>query len=933
MAKKTSPVAVNPRDLVLKVKEPTAEARELIARYDEFIAALCEGREYQEAAIRQMLGYLLGGSTRNQDGSYNFASQYADLSALADENWQANPRIQQRYPDRNDYHKSLQLASADKQKQWHSSKLYATLDLATGTGKSYLLYGLAQIMLDIGAVDNVLLLCPNRMIFTGLSEKFKQLAEHRPDLRRLLPNQHIPAIRDAQVELGQYDICITNIHKTFDHVKSGIGASLKLGGQRTLVLNDEVHHVEGNKWKDFLLGYDFHYIVGVSGTPYRGKTEFTADEYFTDVIYRYDLLQAIGDGYVKTIRYVNSGPKEDAARWEAIVRNHEEARVELAEQHRRIRPVTIIVTADIESSKDVEQELIAHLASRPNAPDRAAIEQAVLRVTSEPEDAKAVLQLREVDDYDSERKVEWVVSVSMLTEGWDAKNVFQIVPHQERAFNSKLLIAQVIGRGLRLPIGMHTNDAILTIFNHPKYSEAIRGMGATATINDAAAGIVANAADAMAGDDMAAGPAADEVSVTDTAEVNERVRELGITAPMLVAQPVSDPLRQPYHFALHNLDYKAPVQISERVTLTPGATDIGELHFNTYNRMRSGEFDYARLSGQSSSDDNQLVDYYLPDTVEYTVAATVDDMLRNINAISNLPGAVHAHHSRAYLTARVVEALEERGGDVSSAVSKENYQRCLDAIDKLRPIGGLRIRWQRDANPGFKMVSTTSPTLSQRRSLDQFFSKCTLFYDEYSPELTAVGDARRDLEDFFTRAGSENLKSEEVSVGNFLSPVNLAFSSSKPEREIIHALTRGIRMGRPACLRAWVNAPDSGFYTIPYDRPTGYKGKDEGGFNPDLFLMLELGNQPVMLVVEIKDDDGALNKENKAINVAKLEAAIKHFSIINERLKADGPEYVFLFLSPNSYPSFLSELRKCDRAALQKYCSKLEAELRNAKVE
>jgi len=49
--------------------------------------------------------------------------------------------------------------------------------------------------------------------------------------------------------------------------------------------------------------------------------------------------------------------------------------------------------------------------------------------------------------------VEWIVSVSMLNEGWDVKRVFQIVPHEEKAFNSKLLIAQVLGRGLRVPNG------------------------------------------------------------------------------------------------------------------------------------------------------------------------------------------------------------------------------------------------------------------------------------------------------------------------------------------------------------------------------------------------------------------------------------------------------------------------------------------------
>jgi hypothetical protein len=99
-----------------------------------------------------------------------------------------------------------------------------------------------------------------------------------------------------------------------------------------------------------------------------------------------------------------------------------------------------------------------------------------------------------------------------------------------------------------------------------------------------------------------------------------------------------------------------------------------------------------------------------------------------------------------------------------------------------------------------------------------------------------------------------------------------------------------------------------------------------------------MGGQSVMLVVEIKDDDGALNKENKAINVAKLDAALNHIKIVNQRLKGqpgDGNaplHYLFLFLSPNSYNSFLIELRKCDLAALQTYCSKLEAELRSAKI-
>jgi len=75
--------------------------------------------------------------------------------------------------------------------------------------------------------------------------------------------------------------------------------------------------------------------------------------------------------------------------------------------------------------------------------------------------------LKTVDE--PENSVEWIVSVSMLTEGWDVNNVFQIVPHEDKAFNSKLLIAQVLGRGLRVP-PVYRNDPKnhpqVTIFNH-----------------------------------------------------------------------------------------------------------------------------------------------------------------------------------------------------------------------------------------------------------------------------------------------------------------------------------------------------------------------------------------------------------------------------------------------------------------------------------
>lgn len=62
----------------------------------------------------------------------------------------------------------------------------------------------------------------------------------------------------------------------------------------------------------------------------------------------------------------------------------------------------------------------------------------------------------------------------MLKEGWDVTNLYTIVPL--RAANSKILVEQSIGRGLRLPYGKRTGVADvdrLTIVSHDRFQEIV----------------------------------------------------------------------------------------------------------------------------------------------------------------------------------------------------------------------------------------------------------------------------------------------------------------------------------------------------------------------------------------------------------------------------------------------------------------------------
>ena len=422
------------------------------SRYEAFLDELCGSREYQKDAIRTALRYLLGG-------------KYETLRELAKENFDDNDELQQRYGSWAGMEKHLQLPDQRS----------CSIDQATGTGKSYVLYGLGMILLAEGAADRVLVLCPSNTIEAGLLGKFRELAADT-NLRDALPQGakiKAPRIINASESIVDGSICVENYHAILENVKSSIRDSLKGVGARVAVLNDEAHHVanaggtEAKKWKEFLLDpeYGFRIVVGVSGTCYLD------DEYFTDVIHRYSLRQAIEERFIKKVEYVAEMPGTDNSdeRWQLIHNRHEMWRKKL--KPRMIRPLTIVVTRDIKSCEQVAEELKEFLTAWEKiSPEQA--EEKVLPVTSSSKHQPNVAKLKLVDQPSS--KVEWIVSVSMLSEGWDVKNVFQIVPHEERAFNSKLLIAQVLGRGLRRPEGWQGEDPMVTVFNHDAWSGRIK---------------------------------------------------------------------------------------------------------------------------------------------------------------------------------------------------------------------------------------------------------------------------------------------------------------------------------------------------------------------------------------------------------------------------------------------------------------------------
>jgi type III restriction enzyme len=766
------------QDLVLKVSPSVDPAKFDISKYESFLDALCGDREYQKDAIRETLRYLLGG-------------QYNSLSDLAKENYQQNQVLQDLYPSLGVFYKQLQLPG----------KLSCTLDLATATGKSYVIYGIARIMLAEGAVDQVLVLCPSNTIEAGLTEKFRSLSGDRT-LKEVLPGSTVisnPRIINASQTIQKGDICIENIHATYERTKSAIEDSLKGKGERTLVVNDEVHHMANppardwalKKWKEFLLDpkYNFKYIVGDSGTCYVGN------DYFTDVIYRFSLRQSIEERFVKTIDYVAedvSHTKDE--KFQKIYDNHIQNK---ALKYRLIKPLTILVTKDIAACKKLTEDIIDFLAERESISKDAA-ESKVLIVTSANEHKNNIPKLKDVDDKNN--PIEWITSVSMLSEGWDVQNVCQIVPHEERAFNSKLLIAQVLGRGLRIPPEYKGDQPIVTVFNHDKWSSSIKGL------------------------------------VNEVLEIEKR----------MYSYPI--PKDRDYNFKLYDIDYKKSEDLVETPQVKEYVFSKGFISLNSRAEIEEKTTTYERAVTEEQWVKKTPIEYKM-----YSVEEVALDIFNRFKAFDLDEGTAY---SKKYPYEKILAIIKNslvRIGENEDLVHEQSRQNILQGFGVIGRKKTKSLRYKIEAENLYTI--NTEHINKDSLGIGTLRREHSIFFDDYSAKEGDEED-RKLLKELLEDETLPVYSLQRVeNVFNFKTPVNVVFASYKPERDFIKRL---VSEENAKFIDAWIKSLDVGFYSIEYSWRKGEHPK-QGSFNPDFFM--KVGND--ILVIEIKQD-GDLSAENKA---------------------------------------------------------------------
>lgn len=234
------------------------------------------------------------------------------------------------------------------------------------------------------------------------------------------------------------------------------GERIGLRAGSLVVINDEAHHThdEESEWNKTIRKLHAKSSLAVQ-LDFSATPRFTKGAIFPWTISDYPLKQAILDGIVKRpmkgIAKVTEAKSDYAsvryrAYLSAAVERWREYREQLSPLKRK--PVLFVMLNDTEEADDVAAWLRERYPEDFGGDRTQVIHTDKSGEVSKKELDEARKAVHDVDD--SESPINAIVSVLMLREGWDVKNVTVVVGLRPYTAKANILPEQAIGRGLRL---------------------------------------------------------------------------------------------------------------------------------------------------------------------------------------------------------------------------------------------------------------------------------------------------------------------------------------------------------------------------------------------------------------------------------------------------------------------------------------------------
>jgi len=382
--------------------------------------------------------------------------------------------------------------------------------LATGVGKTRLMGAfVAYLHLEKG-IKNFLILAPRTTVYKKLIDDFsnpsnpkyvfKGISQFVSKPPFVVTGESYNKVQSNSLFNEYVKINIFNIDKINRNEKGTDGISMPrvrrlsefLGESYfdylknlpdLVMLMDESHHYRANAAMRAI--GELNPVLGIEVTATPQTETGSSTKKFKNVVYEYSLAKALRDGFCKQPAVATREntdfdklklPDEemDKLKLRDGVSFHEDTKYHLEmyalENNKPIvKPFVLVVAKDTPHADRIYQYITSDDFFAGSYKDKVMVYHSNL---SGAESNIAEAQLISLEKPDN--KIEIVIHVDKLKEGWDVNNLYTIVPL--RKFDSTTLGEQTLGRGLRLPYGQRTGNKkvdMLTVVVHKKFQEII----------------------------------------------------------------------------------------------------------------------------------------------------------------------------------------------------------------------------------------------------------------------------------------------------------------------------------------------------------------------------------------------------------------------------------------------------------------------------
>ena len=397
--------------------------------------------------------------------------------------------------------------------------------MATGSGKTVVMallvaWSYLNRRIEAGSVhaDNFLMVAPNVIVYERLREDFDaaRIFHQLPIIPPEWKNEFSLSVilrGDAREPAHSGNLFLTNIQQIYGDngpVASPINPVAALLGKapkasldtatpmlervkrlpNLMVLNDEAHHVhdDGLAWNQTLLAlHDNLKRKGKGGLilwmDFSATPKNQNGTFFPWVVVDYPLAQAVEDHIVKTPLIIHQTDKKDPDKYASeeagdVYNEWIAIAVERWREHVKDygaveeKPLLFVMA---ESTKDADS-IAERLRREPEFKGKDRV--LLIHTDKAGEITKKDLDLarqaaREVDEGQS--RIRAIVSVLMLREGWDVRNVSVILGLRPFTAKARILPEQAIGRGLRLMRKVpRDNNQVLELIGTNEFEKLIR---------------------------------------------------------------------------------------------------------------------------------------------------------------------------------------------------------------------------------------------------------------------------------------------------------------------------------------------------------------------------------------------------------------------------------------------------------------------------